>query len=350
MRFVTLTAIAALAAGSRSAVGVSSVNRCDRSTGIESEHVSSCASLARLRGGAAEVGGLSELKSWWAKKSEGLKVPSAPTRKDPAREKASSLMKARGLDKCEKAVSLLREAHKRNPEDVEVSMELADALNAVMRIKTNANALIIDGAPHSYLALTPPTLDVDVVHGRCSALAQHLHPAMRTKRCTPSSAHSAGTFSEASRRPSSSQHLVELILRSHCAHCDPIGRLARYSRQQEGVEESRYACPPEECAAPLSSGVGARPCDWTALQSLRSLRSLLSLRSRARPRGVLVRRSRCPPGDEALPLAKAAYDARPGDVKALAVYADAFMFSCSSKGIVKQALSGTAKEYKRVAN
>ena len=55
-------------------------------------------------------------------------------------------------------------------------------------------------------------------------------------------------------------------------------------------------------------------------------------------------------GDEALPLARKAYDARPGDVKALAVYADAFMFSCSAKGIVKQALSGTAKEYKRVAN
>lgn len=55
-------------------------------------------------------------------------------------------------------------------------------------------------------------------------------------------------------------------------------------------------------------------------------------------------------GGEALPLATAAHKALPGDVRALAVYADAFMFSCSAKGIVKQALSGTAKEYKRMAN
>ena len=48
-------------------------------------------------------------------------------------------------------------------------------------------------------------------------------------------------------------------------------------------------------------------------------------------------------GDEALPLATKAYQAKPGDVKALAVYADSFMFSCSAKGIVKQALSGESQ-------
>ena len=42
-------------------------------------------------------------------------------------------------------------------------------------------------------------------------------------------------------------------------------------------------------------------------------------------------------GNEALPLATAAYKAMPGDVRALAVYADSFMYSCSAKGIVKQA-------------
>ena len=45
-----------------------------------------------------------------------------------------------------KAVGLLRAAHQRNPGDVATSMELADALNAVMRIKTNANSLVIDGS------------------------------------------------------------------------------------------------------------------------------------------------------------------------------------------------------------
>ena len=108
---------------------------------------------------------------------------------------------------------MLRAAHQRNPGDVATSMELADALNAVMRIKTNANSLVIDGSLD-----TPANKQV-----------------------------------------------------------------------------------------------------WKSL------------------------------GDEALPLAKQAYDERPGDVKALAVYADSFMFSSSSKGIVKQALSGTATEYKRVA-
>jgi len=176
--------------------------------------------VCRLRGGGssdvpANTAALSDqFKSWWAKKSETLKAPSVTARKDPNREKAAALMRQRGLDKCEKAVNLLREALKKAPDDVETGMELADALNAVMRIKTNANALIIDGS-----------LDT-----------------------------------------------------------------------------------------PANKRV------WKVL------------------------------GDEALPLAKQAYEARLGDVKALAVYADAFMFSCSAKGIVKQALSGTAKEYKRVAN
>ena len=168
--------------------------------------------VRRLRGGAAAEtpAALSDLKSWWAKKSESIKEGAVKS-KDPNREKAAALMKARGLDKCEKAVNLLREAVKKEPDDAETAMELADALNAVMRIKTNANALIIDGS---------------------------LDTASNKKV-------------------------------------------------------------------------------WKTL------------------------------GDEALPLAKQAYQAKPGDVKALAVYADSFMFSCSAKGIVKQALSGTAKEYDR---
>ena len=52
----------------------------------------------------------------------------------------------------------------------------------------------------------------------------------------------------------------------------------------------------------------------------------------------------------ALALAESAL-ARRGrsDVRALSVYADAFMFSCSSKGLVKQAVSGAGKQYKELA-
>jgi len=172
-----------------------------------------------LRGGGGGGGGegdaltdaKAKLSGWWKARTENM---SMPAKVDPDLPKAQSLMKKRGLASCEKAVGLLRSAHKRDPENVEVSLALADALNAVMRIKSNANALVLEGS-------------------------------------------------------------------------------------QDTAANKRL---------------------WKTL------------------------------GDEALPLAKAAYSSKPGDVKALAVYADAFMFSCSAKGIVKQALSGTAKEYKRVAN
>lgn len=51
-------------------------------------------------------------------------------------------------------------------------------------------------------------------------------------------------------------------------------------------------------------------------------------------------------GPRALELASAVRDARPNDVRAAAMYADAFMYSCSSKGIIKQALSGAATVFK----
>jgi len=54
-------------------------------------------------------------------------------------------------------------------------------------------------------------------------------------------------------------------------------------------------------------------------------------------------------GAEALPLAIAARKEMPKSVRALAVYADAYMFTCSAKGIVKQAVTGAGKEYKRFA-
>ncbi len=167
-------------------------------------HASAVQRAAVLRGG----------ESWWGSKAKGFSLPTGGNAEHPEVKKAEALMNKRGLRDVETAVKLLRDVHKRDPDDASVQLELADALNTVMRIKTNANALVIDG-----------TLDT-----------------------------------------------------------------------------------------PSNKKV------WKSV------------------------------GDEALPLAKSAYSNLPGEVRALAVYADAFMFSASSKGIVKQALSGTAKEYKRIAN
>ena len=169
--------------------------------------------ITLFRGGAA-AGAADEAKAklskWWASKVPASKVLAS----SPERERATQLMKKRGLSNCEQAVKLLRTAHQAAPDDVQLQLELADALNAVMRIKTNANALVIEG-----------TLD------------------------SPSNKKIWGTL-----------------------------------------------------------------------------------------------------GREALPLAKSAYKALPNDVRALAVYADSYLFECSSKGMIKQALSGAAKEYKRIAN
>jgi tetratricopeptide (TPR) repeat protein len=51
-------------------------------------------------------------------------------------------------------------------------------------------------------------------------------------------------------------------------------------------------------------------------------------------------------GPRALELATAVQRARPNDAHVAAVYADAFMYSCSSKGIIKQAMSGAATVFK----
>lgn len=45
----------------------------------------------------------------------------------------------------EQAVVLLRAALKRDPQNVRLKLELADAINTVIRIKTNANSLVIEG-------------------------------------------------------------------------------------------------------------------------------------------------------------------------------------------------------------
>ena len=132
---------------------------------------------------------------------------------DPDVGKAQALLKKRSVANAAAAAELLRSALKRDPTNAAIKLELADALNLICRIKTNANSLVIEGVQD--------------------------YPAFK--------------------------------------------RI------------------------------------WRTL------------------------------GNEALPLATDARAAFPGDVKALAVYADAFLYSSSSKGIVKQALTGVGKRYLTIA-
>jgi len=152
------------------------------------------------------------LSSWWKSKATGSFLEVGGSAGDEARKQAAVLMRKRGLANCEKAMELLRQVHAQQPDDLELKLELADAINAVMRIKTHANTIVLEGTVDS--------------------------PAYKKI--------------------------------------------------------------------------------WRTL------------------------------GNEALPLAKEAYTAMPTNVRALSIYADSFMFECSSKDIVKQALSGAGKEYKRI--
>jgi hypothetical protein len=158
--------------------------------------------------------------SWWQKKMDDMKAraPGAVGAvSDPDMLKALALMKKRSLRDCEQAVVLFRKSLLRSgveSADPMLKLELANALNTVCRIRTNANSLVIDGVQDS--------------------------PAFKKI--------------------------------------------------------------------------------WRTL------------------------------GGEALPLATDARNAMPGSVRALAVYADAFLYSSSSKGIVKQALTGVGKKYLAIAN
>jgi len=168
-------------------------------------------SLLRLRGGAEEnaaaAAAKEKLSAWFSKA-----VP-ASTVLDPDRAKAVALLKKRGAANASAAADLLRRALRRDPDNVQLKLELADALNMICRIKTNANSLVIEGVQDS--------------------------PAFKKI--------------------------------------------------------------------------------WRDL------------------------------GSEALPLATEARKAMPNDVKALAVYADSFLYCSSAKGILKQALTGVGKKYVAIA-
>lgn len=105
--------------------------------------------LLSLRGGAAEAGNEAreKLSSWFSSQRSKLSQPAKAI--DPDRTKATALLKKRGVANAGKAQQLLRAALKRDPDNVDVKLELADAINMEIRIRTNANSLVIEGVQDS---------------------------------------------------------------------------------------------------------------------------------------------------------------------------------------------------------
>lgn len=79
-------------------------------------------------------------------------APAAPAAEaaatDPVAE-ADQLMKKRGVKNMKKAAELYKSALDKDPTNVDLMLKRADALNGVMRARTNGNALLFDGLSDS---------------------------------------------------------------------------------------------------------------------------------------------------------------------------------------------------------
>ena len=71
-----------------------------------------------------------------------VQVESAPP---SLSDQAAAFMSKRGLKNCQQAVTLYRELLAETPADLDRKLNLADALNCVMRIRTNGNIPLIEG-------------------------------------------------------------------------------------------------------------------------------------------------------------------------------------------------------------
>ena len=99
--------------------------------------------------GSGESESVGKVESWWAKRSGGFKGFGAKAAVDPDRTKAMSLLKKRGLSNAGQAQKLLRSALQRDPMNVDIKLELAEAINMEVRIRTNANSLVLEGVQDS---------------------------------------------------------------------------------------------------------------------------------------------------------------------------------------------------------
>lgn len=121
---------------------------------------------------------------------------------DPDRATAATLMRKRGIANVVKAAELLRAAHRRDPENAELKLELADAICTVIRIKTNANSLVIEGTQDS------PAFKQ--VWGKLGAEALPL--AVDARKAMPSSVKALAVHADAFMFYSSSKGIVKQAL------------------------------------------------------------------------------------------------------------------------------------------
>jgi cytochrome c-type biogenesis protein CcmH/NrfG len=109
----------------------------------------------------------------------------------------------RGLGGCEQAVATARTALAAAPDDPERQLTLADALTCVMRIRTNGNALLVEGSSDTqahraiWQAMAPE--------------AVRLARAARAKR--PDDPEALSVYAEAYMYDASSQGIVRAILK-----------------------------------------------------------------------------------------------------------------------------------------
>jgi len=158
------------------------------------------APMLQLRGGADTASeAKAKLSAWWGSKKGSFGTKAAM---DADRVKAASLMKKRGVKNVEAAADLLRGALKRDPENVEIKLELADALNTVIRIKTNANSLVIEG-----------TQDCPAFKKIWGTLGRESLPlATDARKAMPNSVKALAVYADAFLYASSAQGIVKQAL------------------------------------------------------------------------------------------------------------------------------------------
>jgi tetratricopeptide (TPR) repeat protein len=132
--------------------------------------------------------------------AQAIAPPAAPL---DLSEQAAALMVKRGLKNCKQAVTLYREALAEMPGDLNRKLNLADALNCVMRIRTNGNIPLIEGTsdtePHKKIweQMGPETL----------ALAEEVY------RARPNDLRSLAVYTDAYMYRSSAWGIVNAVVK-----------------------------------------------------------------------------------------------------------------------------------------
>ena len=138
------------------------------------------------------------MRSLWALGAAALWLAAAEVGADGGR-----VPPERGLAGCEQAVTAARAELAAAPDDPERQLALADALECVMRIRTNGNALLVDGGSD--------TPEHRAVWRAMAPEAVRLARTGRSKR--PDDPWALAVYTEAYMYDASSQGIVEAILK-----------------------------------------------------------------------------------------------------------------------------------------